>query len=37
VSFDGVSVAGSTGKALNLLNGAPASIVTKVGSANSGF
>jgi hypothetical protein len=37
VNFDGVSIAGSTGKALNLLNGAPASIVTKVGSANAGF
>jgi hypothetical protein len=37
VNFDTVSVTGSAGKALNLLNGAPATIVTKVGTGNTGW
>jgi hypothetical protein len=37
VNFDTVSVNGSVGKALNLANGAPASIVTRVGTGNTGW
>ncbi len=36
VSFAGVAVSGSTGQALNLMNGAPATIITK-GSGNTGW
>ena len=37
VSFDGVQVSGSAQSALEIMTGAPATIVNKVGSSNSGW